>query len=199
VFNRNPFLQRGGWYVGLANMTQKIDLDHRPFSSSSGRIVETDVGGAKLDPSKRYIFASCYGHGNALDEVCRTGGGANHMFFELSDPDDYNSTINLVGPKNTNNVIVGVAVKQVAPDSYLHPVHALRRYIDSLPGHLVHGADHAVGRIQTVDSTQAGNPPTAAPVAQPDPTFVQPPQGAGPTFLSGRVGDLENGSSSWGW
>jgi len=199
VFNRNPFLQRGGWYVGLSNMTQKIDLDHRPFSSSSGRIVETDIGGQKLDPSKRYIFASCYGHGNALDEVCRTGGGANHMFFALSDLDDYNSTINLMPPKNNSDVIDGMAVKQVAPDAYLHPVHALRRYIDTLPGHVVHGADYAVGRIQTVDSTQAGNPPVAPPVAAPDPTFVQPPQGAGPKFLSGRVGDKADGNNAWGW
>jgi 2',3'-cyclic-nucleotide 2'-phosphodiesterase (5'-nucleotidase family) len=198
VFNRNPFMQRGGWYVGLSNMTQKIDLDHRPFSSSSGRIVETTIDGQKLDPSKRYVFASCYGHGNALDEVCRTGGGANHMFFALSDPDDYNSTISLVGPKNNLNVISGPAVKQVAPDTFLHPVHALRRYMDTLPGNTVYGANYAVGRIQTVDSTQAGNPPVPAPVAEPDPSFVQPPQGAGPKFLSGRVGNFEGGSL-WGW
>lgn len=198
VFNRNPFMQRGGWYVGLSNMTQKIDLDNRPFSSSSGRIVETTIGGQKLDPSKRYVFASCYGHGNALDEVCRTGGGANHMFFALSDPDDYSSAISLVGPKNAGNVIVGAAVKQVAPDTFLHPVHALRRYLDSQPGQTVYGANYAVGRIQTVDSTQPGNPPVPAPVAEPDPSFVQPPQGAGPKFLSGRVGDFENGNL-WGW
>ncbi len=24
VFNRNAFLQRGGWYLGLANMTQTL-------------------------------------------------------------------------------------------------------------------------------------------------------------------------------
>ncbi len=72
VFNRNPFLQRGGWYLGLANMTQEIDLDNRPFSSSSGRIVETQIGGAPLDTSKRYVFASCYAHGDAIDRVCRT-------------------------------------------------------------------------------------------------------------------------------
>ena len=54
VFNRNPFLQRGGWYLGLSNMTQKIDLDNRPFSSSSGRIVETTIGGAPMDPGGRW-------------------------------------------------------------------------------------------------------------------------------------------------
>jgi len=39
VFNANPFLQRGGWYMGLGNMTQKLDLTNRPFSSSGGSIV----------------------------------------------------------------------------------------------------------------------------------------------------------------
>ena len=180
-------------------MTQKLDLDHRPFSSSSGRIVSSTVGGQPLDPSKRYVFASCYGQGNALDEVCRTGGGANHMFFALGDPDDYSSAIALVPPVSTENVLVGAAVKQVAPDTFLHPVHALRRYLDSLPGGEVDEANYAVGRIQTVDSTQAGNPPMAPPVAEPDPSFVQPPQGAGPKFLSGRVGDAQNPGNRWGW
>ena len=83
VFNRNAFLQRGGWYLGLANMTQTIDLKNRPFGSSSGRIVETRVGDEPLDPSKRYVFASCYAHADPIDQVCRTGGGANHRFFEI--------------------------------------------------------------------------------------------------------------------
>ncbi|WJW75740.1 5'-nucleotidase C-terminal domain-containing protein [Thiohalobacter sp. IOR34] len=191
VFNRNPFLQRGGWYLGLSNMTQKIDLDNRPFSSSSGRIVETTVGGQRLDPGRRYVFASCYGHGNPLDEVCRTGGGANFRFFELADPDDYNSALSLVMPVNETGIIRGPVVKQVAPDNFLHPVHALRRYLDSLPDRTVHEADFGVGRVQTVDSTREGNPPVPPPVPEPDPTFVQPPQGAGPVFLSGVLGGRE--------
>ncbi|MGD8618459.1 MAG: 5'-nucleotidase C-terminal domain-containing protein, partial [Gammaproteobacteria bacterium] len=36
VFDRNPFMQRGGWYIGLAGMTQTLDLRNRPFSSSGG-------------------------------------------------------------------------------------------------------------------------------------------------------------------
>lgn len=187
VFNRNPFLQRGGWYLGLSNMTQKIDLDHRPFSSSSGRIVQTMVGGQKLDPGKRYVFASCYGHGNPLDEVCRTSGGANFKFFELADPTDYSSAISLADPVNQVGVISGPVVKQVAPDHFLHPVHALRRYLDSLPDRTVFKADYDTGRVQTVDSTQDGYPVVPPPVAKPDPTFVQPPQGAGPTFFSGII------------
>lgn len=187
VFNRNPFLQRGGWYVGLANMTQKIDLDNRPFSSSGGRIVETTIGGEKLDPSKRYVFASCFPHGDALDRICRTNGGSGHQFFELADADDYHSGISLVPPLNTVGIVQGPRIKQVAPDRYVHPVHLMRLYLDSLPLQTVTAAMVATGRIQTVDSTVAGNPPVAAPVSVIDPSLIQPPEGAGPVFMSGIV------------
>jgi len=197
VFDRNAFMQRGGWYVGLSNMEQKLDLKNRPFSSSSGRIVETTIGGQPLDPGKRYVFASCYGHGNALDEVCRTGGGANHKFFQLSDSDDYASDITLAEPVNKVGVITGPIVKQVAPDNFLHPVHALRRYLDSLPDNMVTEAQFGAGqgRVTTVDSTLAGNPAEAESVQigqpgnTPDVNFVQPPFGAGPTFFSGQIED----------
>lgn len=195
VFDRNVFMQRGGWYLGLANMEQKVDLRNRPFSSSGSRVVETKIGGTTLDLGKRYVFASCYGHGNPLDDVCRTGGGANHMFFQLSDPDDYTSTITLAEPVNSEGIIIGAAVKQVAPDNFLHPVHALRRYLDSLPDNTVTEAQFGTGqgRLVTVDSTTTGNP-VEDPVLQigqpdntPDTTLVQPPFGAGPKFFSGHV------------
>ncbi|TCK18348.1 2',3'-cyclic-nucleotide 2'-phosphodiesterase (5'-nucleotidase family) [Thiogranum longum] len=197
VFNRNTFLQRGGWYLGLANMEQKIDLKNRPFSSSSGRIVETKIGGQPLDLGKRYVFASCYGHGNPLDDVCRTGGGANHKFFQLADPDDYTSAISLAEPVNKIGVIVGPTVQQVAPDNFLHPVHALRRYLDALPDNTVTEAEFGAnrGRIVTVDSKNPGNLPQdpelqiGQPDNTPDPTYVQPPFGAGPAFFSGRIGE----------
>ncbi len=188
VFDRNPFMQRGGWYLGLANMTQEIDLDYRPFSSSGGRIVETRVGGEPLDPSRRYVFASCYAHGDAIDRVCRTGGGSEHLFFELKDAGDYGSKIKLVAPVNDLNVVVGASVKQVAPDRFLHPVHVLRRYLDDIG--TVTESQFGVGRVATVDSRkQVGGvyPTIPAPVPEPDPTFVQPPQGAGPTFFSGII------------
>lgn len=185
VFDRNPFLQRGGWYLGLSNMTQKIDLDNRPFTSSGGRIVETRVGGAPLDTSRRYVFASCYAHGDAVDRVCRSGGGAGHRFFELQDASDYASALSLVPPVNDEQIIVGAAVKQVAPDRFLHPVHILRRYLDEV-GTVTEG-QFGAGRVETVDSTLPGDPPVPAPVSEPDPSFVQPPQGAGPDFFSGRI------------
>jgi 2',3'-cyclic-nucleotide 2'-phosphodiesterase (5'-nucleotidase family) len=193
VFDRNVFMQRGGWYLGLANMKQTIDLKNRPFSSSGGRVVETKIGGAALDLGKRYVFASCYGHGNPLDDVCRTGGGANFKFFELDDANDYASTIILVDPVNTEGVIIGATVKQVAPDNFLHPVHALRRYLDDLPGKIVTEFQFGPGRVVTVDSKNPGNLPQAEseqigqPDNTPDVTFVQPPFGAGPTFFSGHI------------
>lgn len=189
VFNANPFLQRGGWYMGLANMTQKIDLTNRPFSSSGGRIVETMIGGQKLDLSKRYTFASCYPQGDPIDRVCRTFGGVDHQFFELADADDYRSGITLVPPRNSTDIINGPRIKQVAPDRFVHPVHMLRRYLDSLPGKTVTAASVAVGRVQTVDSTVAGNPPIPRPVSAIDPTLVQLPEGAGPRFMSGIISD----------
>jgi len=185
VFDRNPFLQRGGWYVGLANMTQKIDLDNRPYSTSGRRIVETMIGGQKLDPSKRYLFASCFPHGDALDRVCRTNGGTNHQFFELANVDNYASGISLVGPLNTTGIITGPRVKQVAPDRFVHAVHLMRRYLDSLPMNTISAASVATGRIQTVDSRVAGNPPVPAPVSAIDPTLIQLPEGAGPSFFGG--------------
>ncbi len=197
VFDRNPFMQRGGWYVGLSNMTQTIDLRNRPFSSSGGRIVQTKVGAAPLNLGKRYVFASCYGQGNPLDEVCRTSGGANFQFFALADGDDYSSPLSLVDPLPLNvPVITGPVVHQLAPDNYLHPVHALRRYLDSIGGQVT-AAQFGPGRIVTVDSSTTGNPPEDAslqidqPDNTPDPGFVQPPFGAGPDFLSGVVGNSD--------
>ena len=192
VFDRNVFMQRGGWYLGMANMEQKIDLKNRPFSSSGSRVVETKIGGQPLDLGKRYVFASCYGHGNPLDDVCRTGGGANHKFFQLADADDYTSAITLSDAVNSEGVIIGAAVKQVAPNNFLHPVHALRRYLDSLTDNTVTEAQFGVGqgRVTTVDSKTAGNPEQleseqiGQPENTPDTTFVQPPYGAGPGFLS---------------
>jgi len=199
VFDRNVFMQRGGWYLGLANMEQQIDLKNLPLSSSSGRVVKTSIGGAPLDLSKRYVFASCYGHGNPLDDVCRTGGGANFKFFQLADADDYTSDITLAGPVNSEGIIIGPTVKQVAPDNFLHPVHALRRYLDGLPENTVTEAQFGTGqgRVVTVDSMIPGSLPMeedpslqiGQPDNTPDTTLVQPPFGAGPDFFSGIIAD----------
>jgi hypothetical protein len=86
-------------------------------------------------------------------------------------------------------------VKQVAPNNFLHPVHALRRYLDSLPGNIVTEAQFGTGqgRVVTVDSKNPGNLPQpeseqiGQPDNTPDVTFVQPPFGAGPAFFSGHI------------
>ncbi len=79
-------------------------------------------------------------------------------------------------------------MKRVAPFKYVHPVHLLRRHLDTIG--TVTEADYGVGRITTVDSRKQVTgeyPAVPAPVPAPDPTFVQPPQGAGPEFFSGHI------------
>ncbi len=202
VFDRNPYRQRGGWYLGLANMTQELDLDNRPFSSSGGRIVGTRIGtagglaGEPLDPSGRYVFASCYGHAEPVNRVCRTSGGSGHQFFQLADASDYSSAITLVDPVNSDHIVQVVdfpspppakvvRIKQVAPDRYLHPVHMMRRYLDA--NGTITTAQFGTGRIQTVDSTKLPSDPNYfvdPPVSIADSTLVQPIQGAGPGFFA---------------
>ena len=98
----------------------------------------------------------------------------------------------MVPPVNDEQIIVGTAIKQVAPDRFLHPVHILRRYLDSLTMVMVSGSDYSVARVKTVDSTVLGNPDEleslqiGQPDNTPDDTLVQPPFGAGPKFFSGR-------------
>jgi 2',3'-cyclic-nucleotide 2'-phosphodiesterase (5'-nucleotidase family) len=186
VFNRNPFLQHGGWYLGFANMKQDIDLINRPYTSTGGRIVQTMIGGEPLDPSKRYYLASCYGHGDPIDRVCRTGGGANPRFFTLSDVDNpLSATVGLTPPATNGPVLVKgkpPRVKQVAPDNFLHPIHALQIY---LSGHTANLKQHSLGRITEVNSKASMNLPAFTSAI--DQTFVQPPEGAGPAYFSGRI------------
>ena len=112
-----------------------------------------------------------------------------------ADGTDYKSDISLTTPVNDMNIIVGPLVKQVAPDNFLHPVHALRRYLDDLPDNEVTEAQFGVGRITTVDSTVYPNMPEdeadqiGQPDNTPDTTLVQPPFGAGPKFFSGVIGE----------
>jgi len=101
----------------------------------------------------------------------------------------------LAEPVNKVGIITGPQVKQVAPNNFLHPVHALRRYLDSLPENTVTEAQFGTGqgRVVTVDSKASGNLPQSIseqigqPDNTPDPSFVQPPFGAGPRFFSGSI------------
>jgi len=84
VFEPNPYRQRGGWFLGFThNMHFDIHLsDDFPRTISDGkRIGKLTIDGAKFDDSKVYTLASCYPHGNPVDEVCRTTGATNVRFI----------------------------------------------------------------------------------------------------------------------
>ena len=181
VFNRNPYLQKGGWYLGLsANVTQKVDLVNAPLSTSGKRIVEFKINGEKIDPSKRYVFGSCYGHTFPVGRICRTDGGNNVTFFQLADPDDYTSDITPTGPVNTFGIIDNQSatspIKQVAPDRYIHPVQMLRRYLDSI-GNEITEAQFGIGRVTPVTPLPGSGLPH----------IVQPIEGIGPDFLARTI------------
>lgn len=188
VFDRNPYRQAGGWYVSIShNMRQKIDLVNRPGNSTESRIVETTLNGETIDISKTYLFVSCYSHGFEMGHICRTPGGFNTKMFEVANPDDYMSTISVVAPKNTTRIVQGSAIKQVAPDRYLHPVALMRRYLDTLPGRLITEAQFGKGRIQHVNSLLPGNPSSPAPTNSLLPEIVQPVEGTGPQYMGRTV------------
>jgi 2',3'-cyclic-nucleotide 2'-phosphodiesterase (5'-nucleotidase family) len=193
VFDPNPFIQRGGWYLGLtANMSQKIDVVNLPNSTSGSRIVETRIGADLIDPSKRYVLVSCYGHTFPIGRVCRTDGGANTLYFELYDPENYASGISVVEPATVPGPLINNKapifpyasnpIYRAAPDNFLHPVHVVRRYLDGLPGRTITDAQFGVGRVQHVDSTSKFLDPAPLPEST-LPGIVQPIEGSGPSFL----------------
>lgn len=188
IFDRNPYRQAGGWYVSVSkNVSQKVDVENRPGQSKESQIVETKFGTEVLDPSKSYIFVSCYSHGFELGHICRTQGGFNTRFFELADANDYTSDISVVLPKNTSGIVVGNKIKQVAPDRFLSPIALMRRYIDSLPGRMITQAQFSLGRVKHVNSLAPGNPESPVPSNTVFPEIVQPIQGAGPQYMGRTV------------
>ena len=194
VFDPNPYRQRGGWFLGFTNnMHFDIRLsDDFPRSISYGkRIAGITVDGARIDDSKIYTLASCYPHGNPIDEVCRTAGATNLRFITASQEDtgptdifgnrqlDMSGGFNVEQPLNTENIWDpvrfangGPLFLKVAPDGFVHPVDALRRY---LPNNDVTVAAHGLGRVNAVDPV---------PVSEfGGPGIVQPTQGAGAEWL----------------
>jgi len=196
IFNRNPYEQSGGWNVALSNATQILDLDNRPTVGIGGRIVAMNIGGMPLNRSKRYKMVSCYPHGDPTGHVCRSKGGANMEFFALADRDDYTSNITLEPPLRGElpSITAGPTIWQNAPDAFLHPVHLLQRYFDLLEDEQT-AADQAAqilvanhpDRIRVVNSTDPARPDVAEPVSAIDPTFIQPPEGAGPWLVPFNV------------
>jgi len=193
VFDPNPYRQRGGWFLGFTNnMHFDIRLsDDFPLSISYGkRIANVTVDGARIDDSKLYTLASCYPHGNPIDEVCRTAGATNLRFItaaqETTGPTDIfgNRQLDMFGSFAVVDPVVTDAqlpvfdpartpiFRKVAPDNFVHPVDALRRY---LANHTVNLTDDGLGRVTAVDPV---------PVSEfGGPGIVQPTQGAGAEWL----------------
>jgi hypothetical protein len=185
VFDPNPYRQRGGWNLGFTeNMHFDIDLVDLPLSISyPGRITGLTINGAKFDRSKTFTLVSCYPHGNAVDEACRTSGAFDFRFMVgKQDP----KTGVVTGPyhhaKPVNDEAIldplrNPVVLQAAPDNFVHPVNILREYLEA--GNIVDGVTiGALGRV---------NAKHGHPVSDCDPTLVQPIQGAGPDWLARDV------------
>jgi hypothetical protein len=194
VFDPNPYRQRGGWFLGFThNMHLDVELnDDFPRTISDGRRIDlVTINGKKMDPSVTYTVASCYPHGNPVDEVCRTTGATNVRYVvgtpTASGPADMfgNHPLAISGPWHTqppvNSVDIWDPVRfanggplflKVAPDNFAHPVDALRRY---LAMHVVDASTYGLGRVHAVTGV-----PTSA---YGGPGIVQPTQGAGPAWL----------------
>jgi len=234
VFDPNPYRQRGGWFLGFThNMHFDINLsDDYPQSISAGKRIQNvtiddgmgprdpvclnenctdwDQGNPrKIDDSEIYTLASCYPHGNPVDEVCRTAGATNLRFIQgvqencdspavfangikncqLDVTDINNFTI--VDPENTENIWDPVRFKpgndgplflKVAPDNFVHPIDALRRYLASTSVNL---DDHGLGRVKVVGALPPEEDPRlGVPISEyGGDGIVQPTQGAGPEWL----------------
>ena len=193
VFDPNPYRQRGGWFLGFThNMHFDVELnDDFPRTITQGRIDLVTINGKKLDKSTTYTLASCYPHGNPVDEVCRTTGATNVRYVVGtplgSGPTDMfgNRPLNISGPwytqppVNSANIFDpvrfangGPLFLQVAPFNSSHPVDALRRYLAT---HVVDAGTHGLGRINAVTGIPASE--------YGGPGIVQPTQGAGPAWL----------------
>lgn len=227
VFDPNPFRQRGGWFLGFTNnMHFDIRLnDDFPRTISDGKriakVTIDDGTGArspsclsyngagvctnwdqgnpkKLDDSEVYTLASCYPHGNPIDEVCRTTGATNVRFpvgaqekvgtpCSLTDPCDMfgnrqldvSSIDHSVPPVNSKDIFDpvrfangGPLFLQVAPNGFVHPVDALRRY---LPTHPITAVNHGLGRATSLDGIPVSEYGGSV--------IVQPTQGAGPEWM----------------
>ncbi len=193
VFDPNPYRQRGGWFLGFThNMHFDVELnDDFPRTITQGRIDRVTINGKNLDESTTYTLASCYPHGNPIDEVCRTTGATNVRYVVGtplgSGPTDLfgNRPLAINGPwytqppVNSANIFDpvrfangGPLFLQVAPFNSSHPVDALRRY---LAAHIVDASTHGLGRVNAVTGIPASE--------YGGPGIVQPTQGAGPAWL----------------
>lgn len=193
VFDPNPYRQRGGWFLGFThNMHLDVELnDDFPRSIAQGRIDLVTINGKEMDKSKTYTLASCYPHGNPIDEVCRTSGATNVRYVVgtplASGPADLfgNRPLDINGPWHTQQPVNsadifnpvrfangGPLFLKVTPDNFAHPVDALRRYLAT---HVIDVSSYGLGRVHAIPGV-----PTSE---YGGPGIVQPTQGAGPAWL----------------
>ena len=206
VFDRNPYRQRGGWNLGFTrNMHFDLRLDEQsqPTSSEGKRIervtIDDGSGPDDLDRSSKYTLASCYPHGNPIDEVCRTSGAFNVRFLagtrETEGPTDIfgNRQLDMRGARTSFSIVAAEntarifdpertqALLKVAPDDFVHPVDALRWYLrDGRPGgRKITDDRHGLGRVNVLDAAP-DDPRRGVPISEfGGPGIVQPTQGAG--------------------
>jgi len=209
VFDPDPYRQRGGWFLGFTrNLHFDLRLDSRAPALDGGRriqrvTIDDGNGPDDIDRGKIYTLASCYPHGNPVDEVCRTSGAQNTRFIsgtrESAGPADLfgNRQLDMRGDAGTFHVVApehaerifdssrSATFLKVAPDDFVHPVDALRWYLrDGLPGaRAISGDAHGLGRIGVVgadpEDPRGGVPESA--LGGPD--IIQPVQGAGASWL----------------
>jgi len=203
VFDPNPYRQRGGWFLGFThNMHFQVELnDDFPRTITAGRIDGVTINGNKFDRSKTYTLASCYPHGNPIDEVCRTSGATNVRFVvgteDTTGPTDMfgHRQLNINGPWHTEQPVNseniwdpvrfaggGPLFLKVAPDHFAHPIDALKRYLAT---HTITTADHGLGRVSSPNCAGPfGCTPEGVPYSEYGGTgIVQPSQGSGPAWL----------------
>jgi 2',3'-cyclic-nucleotide 2'-phosphodiesterase (5'-nucleotidase family) len=212
VFDPNPYRQRGGWFLGFThNMHFDVELnDDFPRSISDGKRIDRvtidagdGFGPRDIDRSRIYTLASCYPHGNPTDEVCRTSGATNVRFIvgtqEDSGPTDIfgNRQLAVAGPFSVENPVVTddqlpvfqpgrtPLFRKVAPNNFVHPIDALRRYLavnDITTA--AHGHGRVIGICNPGDNCKEVGPGSYAPISEyGGEGIVQPTQGAGPAWM----------------
>ena len=164
--------------------------------------INDGTGPRRIDDSKIYTLASCYPHGNPTDEVCRTSGATNLRFITAAQEAaghtdifgnrqlDMSGQFAVVPPVNTENIFdpirfnngsgppgqTGPLFLKVAPNNFVHPVDALRRYLSpGMENQVVNVADHGLGRITAVDPVPISEHGGSG--------IVQPTQGAGAEWM----------------
>jgi len=202
VFDPHPFRHRGGWWMGFSkNIDFVLDLEQAPTSvplqTLGGRILDMNIDGIRVDPSKIYTVVSCYPHGEGTDRQCRTSGGRNMRFpCGQFDPGPNPSVFGVCPPVNVTDIVVpgrAPTVLQAAPVNYVAPVQVLR---EALKTTFITSADHGPQRRSTETVPYngcSGGVAVDSPATEldkncdgvPDSDFgeVQPAFGGGPLWL----------------